>query len=626
MKWIIVALVLGAIAADLVAGLTGTSLTFAAGLCLVYAGERLFGEETLRWVFSIGGVVVALVAIGVRTSRWARSEGSRRDAQQKALIFSLVALSSVGLYALSLQAARFGLLDESAVRFAVVLQTLTPIVAVCGVLPMFMLDQTLSAHPVVLPKGAANRTIGAGLSAALGIAMVFPLNYLANAHSVDKDVAYFRTTRPGESTLSLVRTLSQPVKVSLFFPPGSSVAEELKPYFQEIADASGGKLTWEQVDQAVDPKRSEELKVRENGTVVFQQGEASEKLKLGTDFDKAKKDLKKLDQNVQKNLLKVSRGARVAYLTVGHGEASTKEKDDDFHKLSAFKNYLESQNYKVKNLGANEGLTNAVPDDASVVIIAAPEKPLMAEEEASINAYLQRGGRLLAMTDPERDPLDGVLGKLGLQAGHVPLANAKFYLSTRQGKADRVLLVSNRFGSHDAVKSLATKNTEMFVGFSTVAKITEVPGGMGKATVLIRAPEGTWEDADGDREQGAAEKSESYNLGYAVSGDAPNAPKDATAKDAKAGQFRAIVVGDVSLLSDPIVMGSAGNQQFALDALRWLIGDDDISGDVKNEEDVKIEHTKEQDVLWFYATLGGVPLMVLIAGFIVNAGRNRRSK
>ena len=66
-------------------------------------------------------------------------------------------------------------------------------------------------------------------------------------------------------------------------------------------------------------------------------------------------------------------------------------------KLSAFKNYLESQNYKVKNLGTNEGLTSAVPDDASVVIIAAPEKPFLAEEEASIATYLQKGGRLLVI-------------------------------------------------------------------------------------------------------------------------------------------------------------------------------------------------------------------------------------
>lgn len=625
MKWLIVALVLGAVAADLIAGLTGTSLTFAAGLGLVYAGERLFGDdEGLRWVFTIGGVLVTLVAIGIRGARWARAEGSRKDAQQKALIFSVVGLLSLVLYALSLQAERFGLVDQSAVRFQVVLQALAPIVALCGVIPMFMLDQTLAAHPVVLPKGAANRTIAAALSIALGVALVFPVNYLANAHKWDKDVAYFRTTRPGESTLALARTLSEPVKVSLFYPPGSSVAEELKPYFDELAATSGGKLTVAQVDQAVDPKLSEELKVRENGTIVFQQGEASEKLKIATDFDKAKKDLKKLDSNVQKNLLKVSRGPRVAYLSVGHGEASTKEKDDPFHKLSAFKNYLESQNYKVKNLGANEGLTNTVPDDASVVVIAAPEKPFLAEEEAAIATYVQKGGRLLVMTDPERDPLDGILGKLGLQAGRVPLANLKYHLSAGRGKADNVLLVTTRFGSHEAVKTLSSKNTEMYVGFSTVSKITEVPGGLGKASVILRAPDGTWEDADGDREQGAAEKSESYNIGYAVSGPAPDAPKDP--KATKPPEFRALVIGDVSLLSDMIVMNSAGNQQFALDGLRWLIGDEEIAGNVENEEDFKITHTKESDKAWFYATIFGVPLVILVLGIIVNSSRNRRGK
>jgi hypothetical protein len=229
----------------------------------------------------------------------------------------------------------------------------------------------------------------------------------------------------------------------------------------------------------------------------------------------------------------------------------------------------------------------------------------------------------MAMVDPERDGLPGLLGKLGLQAGTAPLANATHYLSRRRGAADRVQLVSNRFGSHESVSTLSKRNTELFVGFSTVAKLTEVPGGIGKPTVILRSPEESWEDVDGDRERGPAEKAESFNIGYAVTGDAPEAP---AGKDGKAGQFRAIVVGDVSQLSDPIVVSFNGNQVFALDTLRWLVGDEDIAGAVESEEDVKIEHTGEDDKAWFYATIFGVPLIVLITGFVITARRNRRAK
>src|SRR5262245_3068531 len=43
--------------------------------------------------------------------------------------------------------------------------------------------------------------------------------------------------------------------------------------------------------------------------------------------------------------------------------------------------------------------TSAVPDDADVVVVAAPERDLMPEELAVLEAYLARGGRMLVLAD-----------------------------------------------------------------------------------------------------------------------------------------------------------------------------------------------------------------------------------
>jgi len=53
-----------------------------------------------------------------------------------------------------------------------------------------------------------------------------------------------------------------------------------------------------------------------------------------------------------------------------------------------------------------------------------------------------------------------------------------------------------------------------------------------------------------------------------------------------------------------------------VDATRWLVGEESFSGQVNNEEDVRIEHTKQQDLAWFYATIFGVPGLVLGAGVL----------
>ena len=39
------------------------------------------------------------------------------------------------------------------------------------------------------------------------------------------------------------------------------------------------------------------------------------------------------------------------------------------------------------------------------------------------------------------------------------------------------------------------------------------------------------------------------------------------------------------------------------DTLKWTVGDSDLIGDISNEEDVKLVHTRKEDVIWFNATV-----------------------
>ena len=56
--------------------------------------------------------------------------------------------------------------------------------------------------------------------------------------------------------------------------------------------------------------------------------------------------------------------------------------------------------------------------------------------------------------------------------------------------------------------------------------------------------------------------------------------------------------------------------------MRWLAGESSVQGLPNTEEDVKIEHTKQADLGWFYATIFGGPGLVLGAGVLVS----RRSR
>jgi hypothetical protein len=89
--------------------------------------------------------------------------------------------------------------------------------------------------------------------------------------------------------------------------------------------------------------------------------------------------------------------------------------------------------------------------------------------------------------------------------------------------------------------------------------------------------------------------------------------------------MRAIVLADVDPLSDRL-MESAGNQLLLGDGLQWLAGEPGASTQIDSPRDVAVEHTRQQDITWFYATVFGAPLLVLGLGRGYGRLRRRRSR
>ena len=605
---------------DVFRRLSGSGFVLLAGLVGLFVGERWLAGTDLRPLVSGASVLVLLASLGLRAYAMLGSADARRAGHRGALAATAVTLGSLLVYAATLPpvTAALGVADAALVRWNGALWSIFPIFTVAGLVPVLLIDQVLANHPRAMPSGALRAVSQAGLSMALGLSLLFPLNYLADAWDIEKDVAYFRTTQPGESTIAIVTTAADPIEALLFYSAGNEVGQQLERYFKALAAASGGQLSYRLVDQALDPKLSEEADVRTNGMVVLRQGENKQNFKIAEELDRAKRDLRKLDGTVNKTLLKLTTGSRDVYFLTGHGEASTRERDNDLRKLNVWKrDVLEAQNFKVKTYGLAEGSAQAVPEGAGVVIIAAPTEPLLPEEIDALVAFFEAGGALLITLEPDsKAPLAPLLARLGVEAGTAPLANTQFYIKETGQKADRVLLATNKFGTHASVKTLSRNSQQVGLVMPTSVRVNKAaePDAAAagyKVSTLIRALDNTFEDVDGDREPGDAETKENLELGVAVEtvGEKPG---------------RAIIVGDTSMLSDPILrLGSKGNVLFSYDTVRWLVGDEDIAGEIESEEDRPIQHTHEEDTAWFLLSVVGVPGLVLVFGFVMMRLRRR---
>ncbi|NCG17582.1 MAG: hypothetical protein GWP91_01015 [Rhodobacterales bacterium] len=603
---------IGALARDAMRKGGGVSMLTTAGLFLVFIGERLDMEGLVRIALSGGGVLIigAGLVVGVRAMLAAKD--ARRDGLRLSLIWNAVAVGGLCLYGLTLPSITDALsLDEEALaRWNGSLAALAPLTVLIGLLPAAFVDRILLVHPRALPANVAKRAATSGLIAALTAGLLIPVNFLASSHDKVWDVAYFRTTRAGESTQNLARTVASPVSVTLFYPSGNDTRAELEPYFNTLVEASEGNLTLTVADQANRPKLAEQLGIRENGYVTLTMGDNTEKFKVSTEMKKAKKSLKELDSTVRKHLIKLTRGPRTVYWMVGHGEASAREKKDQMRKLNRLKREVfEPANLKLTDFGVSTGSTDAVPDDAALLVIAAPMKPLLPEEVTVVNNYVDAGGALLVMAEVDGDNLTEVFDHLGVQLGTGILAHETKHLSRYGGKVDRILLATNKFGSHESVKTLARMATQRGVIIPTARWVAKKPSGDTKVTTLIRAFPETWADLDRNLEHDPTEERKAYELAVAV-----------TKPDS---DLRAIVVGDVNLMSDALLSASQGNEDFARDGLMWLLEDEAIAGEINNEHDVEIVHTRDEDFVWFWLTVAAVPLGMLGLGITLIRLRRR---
>jgi hypothetical protein len=459
------------------------------------------------------------------------------------------------------------------------------------------------------------------MSLALSAVFLLSLNYVATARDVRKDVSYFRTTEPSAGTRSLIAKLDKKMKVMLFFEPGSDVLAQVKPYFDGLKGLNK-LLSYQVIDVALAPAIATKHKVRDNGNVLLLQGEGDdqkgEQFRLGTELTEARGNLRKLDGMFQASFTKLARPQRTLYLTVGHGERNSKSADvAQEDKVTVMTDILKRLNLKTVDFGLSQGLGKEVPDAASAVVIIGPTETFLPEEVDTLLKYVRGGGKLLMMLDPDKKTgLEPLLDGIGLKLQPGTVASDVSFMAHAHNNSDHGIIFTNQYTAHPSVTTVTRHQREVATVLVNAAGIAAAsPKGEPKPRVTfpIRSGREFFRDLDGDFLKGTSEPTETINLAAAVT--MGEGEKEA----------RAIVVGDSDFMTDKIAPNQ-GNYLVFVDMLAWLVGNEELNSEVSSEEDVAIEHTSEQDKIWFYATTFVVPAPIVGLGLFVARRRRRRAE
>jgi hypothetical protein len=176
--------------------------------------------------------------------------------------------------------------------------------------------------------------------------------------------------------------------------------------------------------------------------------------------------------------------------------------------------------------------------------------------------------------------------------------------------SDRANLVTATFTSHPSVTTLQRLGPRASVvlpgagWINTKRERTSVI----PVDAPIKAHFATFKDANGNFTMDPGEDKRAWELAAT-----------ATKKDA-----RVFVIADSDWIADEAIK-VPGNGVLAGDVIKWLMGDEAFSGQTSTEADVKITHTKKQDVVWFYSTIFLAPSLVIGAGVLVTR-KSRRGR
>jgi hypothetical protein len=604
---------------------------YLAGLVLVFVGERIVTSDAVRYALSGLGFLSATATTAVRFARSGAGSGERGRAERVLAFFSAGGLAALGLYFATTETGRriLGITAQKPetrahVEGAMMVGWIA--ILLLSVLPLCLGELALAPmrRATMIESRRVRAAIRSGLVLASAALYAALFTYAAAELDLKVDYSYFRTARPSESTANVAAASTEAIQVKAFFPQLNEVGTEVSGYLKDLA-RNAPSLKVEEHDRLLVPAVAKEAKVTSDGVIVLTRGASRETLTIGTDMKVAAGRLKTLDADFQKSLLKVMREAHLAYLTVGHGELNENRPEAaEGRTAKNLRKLFEAQNYTLKDLGLTQGLGTDIPADATVVAVLGPSQAFLPEEVASLRRYADRGGHLLLLLDPEaKVDLDPLAALAGLSFSQTVLANDKIYVRRRFNSSDRANLATNRFSSHAAVSTLSRNSSRMpviFPGASALDKRSDAAAEL-KIDFAVKAMGDTFEDKKGTFEYDSADgKRSMFNLAAAVSKPVP-APAGYKGKDPP--EYRAFVIGDADALSDA-TFGNEANIIFGADVLRWLGGEESFSGAITSAEDVRIEHTKRTDAIWFYGIIFGAPLLVLGVGLLITR-RPRRA-
>jgi ABC-type uncharacterized transport system involved in gliding motility auxiliary subunit len=392
----------------------------------------------------------------------------------------------------------------------------------------------------------------------LSIGILGMLGFLAERYHVRWDWSEQKVHSLSDQTLKVLNGLEHDVEVLALFPPlDAAPIRDLLDRYEYVSDRF-------RVLEFADPNARPDL-LQKYQITPEQLGNGVLRISLGDEsVEVADVD----EPNVTNAMVKLSRTSeKTVYFLEGHNERAVDgEAASEKNGYSRAAESLRNENYNVeKLLLAAKG---EVPDDADVLIVAGPTRPLLPEERSALQRYLGRGGAVMALVDPraKTDLVEDLEG-WGAEIGDDVIV-------------DRQLAVFGRattpFAQQYSTSHEITRDFRETTLFNMVRSVRANPDTGSSLEEIVFTGAESWAERDltrffdqGEAELGAEDLAGPVSIAVAGTVDI-SAGAEGDAGESKPG--RLVVVGDADFASNEMVDAYL-NRDLFVNAVNWLLGD-----------------------------------------------------
>ncbi|HJT97666.1 MAG TPA: DUF4350 domain-containing protein [Rhodanobacteraceae bacterium] len=427
--------------------------------------------------------------------------------------------------------------------------------------------------------------------------------FLSTRFGFEQDWSRAQGASLSTASVAMLKTLDAPVEIVSYASRQGGLRAIIADFVERYRRAKPD-VTLRFVDPDADPEAMRAAGVSVDGELDIRYRNRSERLKVLSETE------------LSNALLRLSRAReRIVAFLEGDGERQPLGKANA--DLGQFVAGLADRGLRAVPLPlANTG---KVPENADLVVVANPRVALAPAAASELVDYVDRGGNLLWLTEPDETAgLDALAKALSIRVlpGTVVDAGGSAF-----GLTDPSFVALAKYPAH-----AITKGFLLTTLLPQPAALAQLANPAWDVKPILASSDKSWnetghipkagEDADTIRQDGdAGEIPGPLDLGFALSRLSPRPDKR---------EQRVVVIGDGDFLSNSF-LGNGGNREFGQRVFDWLTGDDEqIAVPDRSAPDRALAMTQAGLGVLSVAFLVGLPLLLAGSGAIIWWRRRRR--